>query len=63
MCRDVCKPSGDVPPHSVWDETEASQRECSETLVDVIQKNLSNYNVYPNIGNHGMYPTNTCLRL
>jgi len=55
---DIVLFSGDIPPHSVWDETEESQKDCSRTLVDVLLQNLTGYNVYPNIGNHEAYPTN-----
>lgn len=50
--------SGDIPPHTVWDETPQSQLDCTVALVDLIARNLTGYNVYPIIGNHEGYPTN-----
>jgi len=50
--------SGDIPPHTVWDETEESQMACTETLTTVMKEILGDFVVYPTIGNHEMYPTN-----
>jgi len=48
-----CVCLGDIPPHTVWDETPQSQLDCTVALVDLIARNLTGYNVYPIIGNHG----------
>lgn len=55
---DIILFSGDIPPHTVWDETEESQLRCTELLVESLSRNLTGHDVYPIIGNHEMYPTN-----
>jgi len=50
--------SGDIPPHTVWEETLESQLACTETLTRVMNETISNIPIYPGIGNHEMYPTN-----
>lgn len=55
---DIILFSGDVPPHTMWDETAQSQMACTKLLVDILKRLLPNYNVYPIIGNHEMFPTN-----
>ena len=47
-------PSGDNPPHDIWNETFASQLEVTQFIVDYLAQQLPNINIYPAIGNHGM---------
>ncbi|KAK2154070.1 hypothetical protein LSH36_278g06048 [Paralvinella palmiformis] len=51
--------AGDIPPHTMWDETETSQLNCSEIIVDAMTKTFGpDLRVYPAVGNHEMYPSN-----
>jgi len=50
--------TGDIPPHTMWDETMDSQLQCSQVLTDSLKTILNGSTVYPSIGNHEMYPTN-----
>jgi hypothetical protein len=45
--------SGDVAPHTGWDETLTSQFQCTETLAQMMRTTLRNKRVLPTIGNHG----------
>ena len=45
---------GDVPPHTLWEETVDSQLDCSRTLTNAIQDILAGHIVLPAIGNHGL---------
>lgn len=49
----LCSFLGDTPPHSAWEESYDSQLGCTKILIDSFNKTLSNYNIYPTIGNHG----------
>lgn len=50
--------SGDVPPHTMWEETFSSQYAATERLVEMMTSTFTNTRVLPTIGNHEMYPTN-----
>jgi len=50
--------SGDVPPHTVWEETFSSQYASTERLVEMMKATFTGRRVLPTIGNHEMYPTN-----
>ena len=45
--------SGDVAPHTEWNETLTSKFQCTETLAQMMGATLRNKRVLPTIGNHG----------
>ena len=49
---------GDSPPHTIWDETEQSQFDCTRKVVAALQRGVPGVRVLPNIGNHGMWVYN-----
>ncbi|KAI1319696.1 hypothetical protein EDD11_003390 [Mortierella claussenii] len=49
--------TGDVPPHDVWLETQASVLSLEKTAYDVMSSGLSS-TVYPTVGNHESAPVN-----
>ena len=50
----TCHHVGDIPPHTMWDETETSQLNCSEIIVAAMTKAFGpDLRIYPAIGNHG----------
>ena len=46
-------PSGDNPPHEIWNETFSSQLESSHFVIDYLAQQLPNATIYPAMGNHG----------
>ncbi|CAH1792333.1 unnamed protein product [Owenia fusiformis] len=50
--------TGDHPPHAMWEETFEHQLGMSKEVMDSFSKLLPNRTVYPNLGNHELFPTN-----
>lgn len=50
--------TGDIPPHTMWDETLDSQLNCTVALTETLGRIIPATPIYPCIGNHEMYPTN-----
>lgn len=44
---------GDNPPHALWAETAESQLAASRWVASAMDRILGDYQVLPNIGNHG----------
>lgn len=55
---DIILFTGDIPPHTMWDETLDSQLNCTVTLTETLGRIIKSTPIYPCIGNHEMFPTN-----
>jgi sphingomyelin phosphodiesterase len=50
--------TGDNPPHDLWNTSLSHQVDSSTLVVNVVRKYLSNYTVFPALGNHEGFPPN-----
>jgi sphingomyelin phosphodiesterase len=50
--------TGDIPPHTMWDESLDSQLNCTVALTETLARTIKTTPIYPCIGNHEMFPTN-----